>query len=577
MRSASIASPGKSVSFAPSSNHRKQGLYAAWMAKFLVLLAAWIASGSTVAWANILYWDPTVSAGVNLGGTGNWGPGSPFWFNGTTNVAWVSPDTTDTASFGGTAGTVTLSSSQSANALAFSSNGYILSGSTLTLGGTNPSITFGGAVNTAVINSALIDPSGIAASLGSGTLTLGGNISGTGALNQTSGALILGGSNTAYSGNVSVTASGTVPATLQLTTANGLGGAKSLTLLNNSTLSNVFGGTGAALDLTPLTATATIATPINMTTDAGVSGYNVTLLDAPASGSTLTLSGPLSANGLGTAQVYNTGAGTMAINGNMSGSEAFSQVGGILTLGGTNTGFSGTFAVTSSGATGATLKVTNSTALEFGNATSITITNTAPLSTATTTQGTTLDLSSLLTNTTISPAINMVTDASNANLHDSIVVFPSAGNTLTVAGPLTLSGVGVSQFYNSGAGTLAVNGTVTGSIGTTSSAARGTTIINGVVSNGSGPLTVTDNATLFLNNPGPWGNTTIAYGTIKLMGANVLPYDTTVSMGQASDTNADMFDLVALQPVDCRAGVFPAERWCRAAPKRLPPRPARRS
>jgi fibronectin-binding autotransporter adhesin len=81
------------------------------------------------------YWDADASAGNNntstgagLGGTGTWGSANN-WFDGASEVAWVSGGD---AVFTGTAGTVTLASPQAAASLSFKSNGYTLTGSTLT-------------------------------------------------------------------------------------------------------------------------------------------------------------------------------------------------------------------------------------------------------------------------------------------------------------------------------------------------------------------------------------------------------------------------------------------------------------
>jgi autotransporter-associated beta strand protein len=84
-----------------------------------------------------LYWDAdanpagnNTTTGANLGGTGTWGAASN-WFNGGSDVAWAPGSG---AVFTGAAGTVTLASPQSASAVTFKSNGYTLTGSTLTVG-----------------------------------------------------------------------------------------------------------------------------------------------------------------------------------------------------------------------------------------------------------------------------------------------------------------------------------------------------------------------------------------------------------------------------------------------------------
>jgi fibronectin-binding autotransporter adhesin len=65
--------------------------------------------------AQSLYWDPSGSGGAN-GGSGNWDTSDPFWFNGATDVPWVSGDA---AYFEGTGGTVVLQSAISAGNIYF--------------------------------------------------------------------------------------------------------------------------------------------------------------------------------------------------------------------------------------------------------------------------------------------------------------------------------------------------------------------------------------------------------------------------------------------------------------------------
>lgn len=87
-----------------------------------------------------LYWD-TDNTTVGLGGTGTWAnAGSAFWNssvsgqNPPTGVfsAWNNANL-DTANFGGTAGTVTLSGTVVANKLVFNAGGYTLQGDPLTI------------------------------------------------------------------------------------------------------------------------------------------------------------------------------------------------------------------------------------------------------------------------------------------------------------------------------------------------------------------------------------------------------------------------------------------------------------
>lgn len=98
-----------------------------------------------------LNWDPglTDSSG---GGAGTWNlNGTANWYNGTADARWLdnSPGGTNSAVFGGTAGTVTLASSLSASNLQFTTTGYTLSGAgTLTLGA--------GGINAGSLNSGTV-------------------------------------------------------------------------------------------------------------------------------------------------------------------------------------------------------------------------------------------------------------------------------------------------------------------------------------------------------------------------------------------------------------------------------------
>ncbi|MEI6536557.1 MAG: hypothetical protein WCN98_14520, partial [Verrucomicrobiaceae bacterium] len=89
-------------------------------------------------------WDTapgTVGAGDSLitGGTGTWDPSNPANGNwtvdaGVNNIAWSNAGI-DTAVFGGASGTVTLASGATVGGLTFNDNaGYVLTGSTITLG-----------------------------------------------------------------------------------------------------------------------------------------------------------------------------------------------------------------------------------------------------------------------------------------------------------------------------------------------------------------------------------------------------------------------------------------------------------
>lgn len=110
---------------------------------------------STVVTPQSLKWDPAQTPATPSGGTGTWDLASAFWSDNVFSKLWTdTTGQTDIATFGGTAGTVTLGSNIAAKGLFFSTPGYALSGNTLTIG-----------------------PSGIDASaLDSGTTTISSNL-----------------------------------------------------------------------------------------------------------------------------------------------------------------------------------------------------------------------------------------------------------------------------------------------------------------------------------------------------------------------------------------------------------------
>lgn len=121
-----------------------------------------------------LYWDSdgstsgnNTSTGANLGGTGNW-ESAGKWFDGfSSDVSWSAA--TD-AVFTGSAGTVTLNVPQSATSLAFKTNNYTITGSTLTLGPSPANITTDTGVTATIAST--IAGSATMTKLGPGTLIL---------------------------------------------------------------------------------------------------------------------------------------------------------------------------------------------------------------------------------------------------------------------------------------------------------------------------------------------------------------------------------------------------------------------
>src|SRR5687768_2032019 len=91
-----------------------------------------------------LAWDAN-GGSAGTGGSGTWDTSAASWFNGTTFQAWQNPSF-DNALFGGTPGSVTLEAPIAVHNITYNSCGYILNGSTLTLGGANPAVTVNAAL-----------------------------------------------------------------------------------------------------------------------------------------------------------------------------------------------------------------------------------------------------------------------------------------------------------------------------------------------------------------------------------------------------------------------------------------------
>ncbi|MHA3775382.1 beta strand repeat-containing protein [Verrucomicrobiota bacterium sgz303538] len=133
----------------------------------------------TAAPAGVLNWDssPTVPDGLSAGGTGTWDltsntSGLNEWDSGTAYVPWTNLGF-DTAVFGGTSDTVTVSGTIATGGLKFQTSDYVLTGGTLNLGGTAPSISVdSGAL--ATVKSVLTGSGGFTKT-GGGTLALTAN------------------------------------------------------------------------------------------------------------------------------------------------------------------------------------------------------------------------------------------------------------------------------------------------------------------------------------------------------------------------------------------------------------------
>lgn len=152
----------------------KHGYGRSLRAAFMMFLIASFQIGQGLQ-AATYYWDSDADAtgnlvdGTNLGGTGTWDLGTTNWWDTAGMVVW--PNTTaDTAIFSGTAGIVTLGAPVNVGTLQFDSDGYQITGSTLTLGGAATiNVTAG---NHAAVLSDIAGTSGLVKT-GAGTLNLG--------------------------------------------------------------------------------------------------------------------------------------------------------------------------------------------------------------------------------------------------------------------------------------------------------------------------------------------------------------------------------------------------------------------
>ena len=225
-----------------------------------VLNAALVLSASACVEAATLTWDgsDTTTSGAQ-GGSGTWDTNTTAnWWDGSANVVWPAlGGLSDDAVFENTAGTVTLGAGGvTAHNLTFNTTGYVLTGSTLTLNGTTPTISTNTGV-TSTINS-IIAGSAVLTKTGAGTLVLGGVNTYTGGTTVSVGTLQAVVNTTQSgisSGAVSVASGATLQldntSTANLTIANTITGAGTLklnfaanTTPRNTTLNNVTGFTG---------------------------------------------------------------------------------------------------------------------------------------------------------------------------------------------------------------------------------------------------------------------------------------------------------------------------------------------
>ena len=207
-------------------------------------LAAVLACVPMSAHAEDRHWDANGTA-VGSGGTGTWNLANLNWSPNSDGVSgpYVRPwenGTVDNAIFGGTAGTVSVGVPVTVGSITFSSAGYVLSGSAITLGGANSTITT--ATGNSQIDSVLAGSNGLVKA-GNGGLILNGVNSFTGDININAGSLYAA-SDTALgaAGNNIFTAGGI---TTRLSIA-GASTARTVTIGNGGNLIVEGAATGAA-------------------------------------------------------------------------------------------------------------------------------------------------------------------------------------------------------------------------------------------------------------------------------------------------------------------------------------------
>ncbi len=171
------------------------------------------------------FWDQN-GATAGTGGTGAWNTSDNFWRSVSatgTLGPWVNAGAApfNTATFGGTAGTVTLGTGITAGGLTFTTGGYTITGNTLTLAGTSAPI----------INAT------------TGTTTITSIIAGTDGFQKSGGGTLVLNTASTFSGGVNIAAG-----TIQMSTATnsaslfGVSG-NTITFSGNSTIQTVADGT----------------------------------------------------------------------------------------------------------------------------------------------------------------------------------------------------------------------------------------------------------------------------------------------------------------------------------------------
>ena len=300
-----MQSPHPHKSFAAS---RLLGTFAAPVRGTLAFVALLASCGFLCA-QTTYNWDAN-GGGAGSGGTGSWSTAvtaTNWTANGTTFLVWssIADQSNAVASFGGTAGTVSLTASFLANSLNFATSGYTLQAATgRNITNVSGNVTVGSDASATINPSVRLGGTNGFTKLGAGTLTLGNTNNYSGATTISAGAVVYG-TNQALQGGSLVVQSG---ATLDLA------GFTHLVAVSGSTLSGGGTITGTSGSLLGYDVTSTsdfsgvLSGGLSLLMDAT---GNLTLSGSSANtytGSTTLIAGTL---------VLNKTAGVNAVGGNL--------------------------------------------------------------------------------------------------------------------------------------------------------------------------------------------------------------------------------------------------------------------
>ncbi|MEM5439960.1 autotransporter outer membrane beta-barrel domain-containing protein [Paraburkholderia diazotrophica] len=513
-----------------------------------------LATTFTAASAQTLSWGP--SGG---GGSGTWDNTTANWFNGATAMPWVGGNT---AAFGGTAGTVTVSGTMTVGGLTFGTSGYTITGGTLaTSGGT---LTITGANNNinANIGSTIAGGSNLAVLGGFVTLTTPSAMSYTGSTTVANGAT-LNFSTSSLNTTIQSTAfyvngaSTLITSPQQRENINGTitfdqvgggtvnfagSGAQGGTVLSNGSSSTSLRivATGGAQD----SVISSTGTGLNLGAVASSSPPSALILDTTTASSSLLVSAPLwnqgasvTKTGPGTATITaaNTYAAPTIIDGgvlsvsNLANGGVASNIGAStnaaanLVINGGTLRYTGTGASTDRaftlGPNGGAIDASGAGRLNFTNTGAIAYSGTGP---------------STLTLTGSNAAANTFALTLGDNGGSSSLVKAGAG-TWVLTGNNTYTG---GTFLNGGTlsvandGNLgAASGTLTFDGGTLENTAAFTTSRNGTLNGGGGTFQTDANLTVSGAMGGAGALTKTGGATLTVTGNNTYGGGTTISAG----------------------------------------------